>query len=64
MRAPDWLIGFERAALSRYLGDAPRLIGGAGDLPGRAGSVPVEDQRETRTMMMRETVLAIMRCRS
>jgi hypothetical protein len=63
LRAPDWLIGFERAALSRYLGDASRLIGGAGDLSGRAAALPVDDQRET-CAMMREIVLAIMRCRS
>jgi hypothetical protein len=56
------LIGFERAALSRYLGDAPTLIGGAVDLSGGAAALPVDDQRETRAMM-RENVLAIMRCR-
>jgi hypothetical protein len=62
-RVPDWLIGSGRALLSRYLGDAPRLIGGAGDLLGRVVALPVDDQHETRAMM-REIVLAIMRYRS
>jgi hypothetical protein len=63
LRAPDWLIGFERAALSRHLGDAPWLISGAGHLSGRAGALPVEDQHKTRAMK-REIVFAIMKCRS
>jgi hypothetical protein len=45
------------------LGDAPKLIGGAGDLLGRTVALPVDDQHETRAMM-REIVLAIMKCRS
>jgi hypothetical protein len=56
------LIGFERAALSLYLGNAPRLVGSAGHLSGRAAALPVDDQHETRAMM-REIVVAIMRCR-
>ena len=39
------------------------LIGSAVDLLGRAVALPVDDQHDTRAMM-REIVLAIMRCRS
>ena len=63
LRAPDWLIGFERASRSRYLGDAPWLMGGAGHLSGRGAASPVDDQRGTHAMM-REIVLALMRYRS
>ena len=59
MRALDWSIGFERVALSRYLGDAPWLMGGTG----RTGALPVDDQHKTRAIMW-EIVFAIMRCRS
>ncbi len=62
-RAPDWFVGPGQALLSRYLGDAPRLTGGAVDLLGRTAALPVDDQHDTRAMM-RENVLAIMRCRS
>jgi hypothetical protein len=58
---PDRFIGFEREALSLYLG-TPKLTGGAGDLLGRAAALPVDDQHKTRAMMQ-EILLAIMKCR-
>jgi hypothetical protein len=62
-RAPDGLVGVFRAMLSRYLGGVPWLTGVVEHPSGRAAALPVDDQHDTRAMM-REIVLAIMRCRS
>jgi hypothetical protein len=57
------MIGFERASLALCLGDTWSVTGDAARLSGRTAALPVDDRRDTRTMM-REIVCAIMRCRS
>ena len=62
LRTRDRVIGFEGAARTLCLGDTWSVTCAAGRLSGRAGALPVDDQRKTRAMM-REIVFTIMKYR-